>query len=427
MASKMLSACAANMVLMSGAVRRDFKANKPAVGAWQVLDEASSMIQKANGVPLPKALNEALELVQLDAMREADGATPDADANFDAALNTAIDSIGADVEPKIKQGKASTDTEQDRLMDSFRGSADLAFGKQKDARAKDNLWIDCVGEQQSDLALVEQRRAELATAQAEMKTECDKAESFKAFEEVPQFGELSVDCDVSVSGQCDGQVNSMEQSVDSTISSTNSALTAATKKYDDQYAICVQKTSAKDTAVDNEASATTAFNQKVESCTTMKGTDELAQCDFGLKYSDNCDNLAQVAKFMQDLQGTNNMWSNQDRQKEWKSVRGLKCTLQKVVGGAALDDALVSKCNEDADASFATEVGVVEADTDSLAGITGSTYTCQETEIKFSGFTWDIPEGGDKAQSTDYAKNSYVPAVQRTADGLADPVFVFCQ
>lgn len=159
----------------------------------------------------------------------------------------------------------------------------------------------------------------------------------------------------------------------------------------------------------------------------MEGQDREAQCEFSYKYTENCAKFTEVQNFLVQLGQTNNIYSNADRSTEWKSVRGLKCTLQKVVAGDALDDALVNSCNAAAETSYTSEVGDVVADTAQLGAIVQSSYTCTETEMEFSGSIWDIPTGGDKAKSTDYSKKAYKAVVQRSADSsLADPVFDFC-
>jgi len=393
------------------------------------LDQASSMIQQANGAPLPKALSDALELVQLDAMREADSATPDADKNFDAALNTAIDAITKDVEPLIKNGKATTAAQQDKVLGTLSDRGTSATESQKKTTNLDNEWVQCIAEQQEALALVEKRDQELADATKARETSCAYAVSLKGFEETPEFGELSVNCDVSVSGMCDGEVQKLETSVDKTIADTQAKLDAATKKYNDAYAICVTDTNTETKAVADQQSATDAFNTKVQGCNQMQASDDEAQCSFGMKYYDYCLQLVEVNSFMGEMDAVGNPYSNPDRRSEWKSVRGLKCTLQQVIDGVALDDALVTSCNGKADTSYESEVGDVVKDTARLGQIVGGSYTCQETEITFSGFNWSIPAD---AKSTDYKKEAYSPAVQRSdanvkSAGVSEGTFEFCQ
>jgi len=355
----------------------------------------------------------------LSILRDLGQATPGAEQSLNEILAKVIEDIQGDVSSLIIAGHHQTQEEVTRRISDLDAATQNTVAQKTIANQADDAWFACVGDEKASRVSVEDAEAALAQAKVEVEEPCRQQEerrSFSAEPTLPVFQE----CDLSLQGNCDAQVENFDSQTNSILESLKSDLAAHEASYIEAKGRCdaananvVNKESALD-------AANAAFSSQKDLCSQKHETRSLNLCLFGTDLQAKCEAVTSYERLFLDTHFTGNEFSHVDRIDEWKTAETTICVLNKVIGGGPLGAEVIAECEQAID--YERDVGIIDKQESRFEELTTpEKFTCSESNISFIGETWTFL--GDATKSTDYVTEAYHPAVDLA---VGSPPFSFC-
>jgi len=349
--------------------------------------------------------------------------TPGATDSFNEILTRVINEIEADVESKIKSGHADTQAEIDRRIGNVKSTTTVVVERKSEADANDKDWSDCVRAEKAARVAVEEAEAALANSRSNINEPCQLQDDRAPYEWTPNPEKLKFVCDISQSGNCDQQLTNYESQIGNMMAGLRSDVDAKVAAYTEAKQAC---DAAKADAVEKQDSrdaAVTAWEGKRTECEEKHEPRQVAICMFGAALQAKCEGVEAYRTLMAQIdQVKGGEYSHPDRVAEWKTTAMTKCLLSKVVDGADVNEATLGACEQSV--NFDQDVGVLDRKSQLFAELTSpDKFTCAEKTIKFTGETWNVPEG-DAPASSEYTKEPFHPEVSLASDSVP---FALCR
>jgi len=355
----------------------------------------------------------------LGILRELGQETPGAEQSLNEILGKAIENIKADVSSLIIAGHSHTQEEANRRVDALDAATQNAVAQKTIADQDDSAWFSCVGDEKAALKAVEDADAALVQAEGEVGEPCQQQEdrrSFSADPTTPVFEE----CDVSLQGNCDAQVENFQSQVNSVLESLKNDLAADQASYNDAKQRCDAAKANVESKKSALGAANAAFSSQKDLCSQKHETRSLNMCLFGTDLQAKCEAVTSYERLFLDTHFTGNEFSHVDRIDEWKTAETSICVLNKVIGGGPLGAEVIAECEQAID--YERDVGIIDKQESRFEELTTpEKFTCSESNISFIGETWTFL--GDATKSTDYVTEPYHPAVDLA---VGSPPFSFC-
>merc|ERR1719384_642453 len=314
---------------------------------------------------------------------------------MDAALHNVIAEIEGNVETKIRRDFESTQAAINAAATSLTDTTNTAVAAHAAAVTADETLVACIATEQSKLAAVEAAEATLAAAREARIQPCAEQDAAAPYSKEFAEQDLVFECDISIAGNCDGPLEEFEQRVNSLLSDLEEDVASSTAVFTAAKARCDAAKAAIVAAENAEAAARDAFQTQRQQCLKDQENRHVSACVFGMDLTTKCTSRYQFEDLDSLIDGTGSLRSEADRMAEWEATAVTKCMLQLIVDSPDLvnvniNEESLRKCTEDV--NFARDVGVLDRKTDEFAALTtAEKFTCQETEITFSGFTYNIP------------------------------------
>jgi len=355
----------------------------------------------------------------LGTLRELGQETPGLEQSLNDLLAMAIQDIQANVSSPIVAAHHRTNEEITLKISALDAATQTAVAQKTIADQDDNAWFACVGDEKAARKAVEDADAALVQARGEVEEPCRQQEERRSFSAAEPTPPVFEDCDVSLQGNCDAQVENFQSQVNSILESLKLDLAAdqasyieAKERCDAANANVVSKESALEAA--NEA-----FSSQKALCSQKHETRSLNLCLFGTDLQAKCEAVTNYERIFLDTFFRGNDNSHVDRQAEWKTAETSICVLNKVIGGR-LGTEVIDECEQAID--YERDVGVLDKQESRFEELTTvEMFTCQESNISFIGETW--VGFTDATASTDYMTEPYHPEVNLA---VGSPPFSFC-
>jgi len=355
----------------------------------------------------------------LGLLRELGQATPGAEQSLNEILDKVIEDIQGDVSSLIIAGHQQTQEEVTRRISDLDKVTQDTVAQKTVANQADDAWFACVEGEKASRTSVEDAEAALAQAKVEVEEPCRQQEerrSFSAEPTLPVFDE----CDLSLQGNCDAQVENFDSQVNSNLESLKHDLAAAETSYTEAKGRCDvanENVVTKESALD---AANAAFSSQKDLCSQKHETRSLNMCMFGSDLQAKCEKVTAYEGLLADIDATGNEFSYPDRIGEWTTTETTICVLKKIIGGGPLGAEVMDECEKAVD--YDHDVGIIDRQTSRFEELTTvEMFTCSESNISFFGETW--VGFTDATASTDYVKEPYHPEVNLA---VGSPAFSFC-
>merc|ERR1719210_1494361 len=325
-------------------------------------------------------------------------------------FSSTADKLTREVETKIKDGHARTQTAIDDAVKALGDATTNAMSLKQTADAADQTWFNCVRVEKSMLESVEHAEAALAKSRSAVAEPCQEQQDKAKFNWKAEEEDLAFECDISTHDNCDAQLASYKSQINSLFEELEEDVKEAGREYDEAKQRCdraKQDVVRKQSALD-AAKQTYAGQQRKCSNSHTQATDGM--CTFGSALQNKCADLAEYRDLVEQINAVKgNHHSHPDRVEEWKVTHSTKCWLSKAAAGETLDEAAFTSCLNSA--NFDNDVGTLDLKSKTVASLTSSAkFSCEEETITFTGKQWKIPTGSD-AKSTDYIVEDFSPAV----------------
>jgi len=355
----------------------------------------------------------------LSILRDLGQATPGAEQSLNEILAKVIEDIQGDVSSLIIAGHHQTQEEVTRRISDLDAATQNTVAQKTIANQADDAWFACVGDEKASRVSVEDAEAALAQAKVEVEEPCRQQEerrSFSAEPTLPVFQE----CDLSLQGNCDAQVENFDSQTNSILESLKSDLAAHEASYIEAKGRC---DAANENVVNKESAldaANAAFSSQKDLCSQKHETRSLNMCMFGSDLQAKCDKVTAYEGLLADIDASGNEFSRSDRVGEWTTTETTICVLNKIIGGGPLGAEVMDECERAVD--YDRDVGVIDRQTSRFQELTTvEMFTCSESNISFTGETW--VGFADATASTDYVVEPYTPEVSLA---VGSPAFSFC-
>jgi len=355
----------------------------------------------------------------LGALRELGQATPNAEQSLNELLGKVVEDIQDTVSSVIIAGHNQTQEEVARRIRDLDAATQNTVAQKTVANQADDAWFACVGDEKASRMSVEAAEAALEQAEFEVGEPCRQQEERRSFSAEPTFPVFE-ECDLSLQGNCDAQVENFDSEVNSIVESLKQNLATHQTSYAEAKERCdvananvVTKKSALD-------AANAALSSQKELCSQKHETRSLGMCLFGSDLQGKCEKVAAYEDLLAEIDATGNEFSHSDRIGEWTTTEMTKCVLNKIIAGGPLGANVMTECETAVD--YEGDVGVIDRQTSDFEDLTTvEMFTCSESNISFLGETW--VGFTDATASTDYVKEPYHPEVDLS---VGSPAFSFC-
>jgi hypothetical protein len=406
---------------LSQAIRRDFKMDRTPIN---VVDGISALMQKHATTKGAKSAMQILEKAQ----KAMVGITPGAKGAMDTALQGVITDIEANVETMIREQHTSTQGALDTALQALSTATDTALEAKTLANSADNAFVACIETEKGRLAAVEGAQASLVAAQEAKIQPCADQDAAAPYSKEFSENDLVFECDISIRGNCDGpladftgRVNSLLTGLEADVSSATGVYTAAKGRCDSAKAAIVAAQGAL-------VQAQGDFSTQRQQCMQSHESRQVSLCMFGMDLSAKCDSASAFKALEAQIDGSGSIHSEPDRMAEWTSTEVTKCMLRIIIdaddlANVNLDESSLATCAQAVD--YVGSVGSVDRKAGDFAVETGpDRFTCTETQISFSGFSWSVPVATEDTvvQSSQYEKQQFAVPVN-TGSGAK---FEFC-
>jgi len=357
---------------------------------------------------------------RLSALVERGQATPGVMEEFQEAAYAATQEIENKVIPLIKQGHEDTQDAIKAALDEVDRTTGDAVGAKETADEADRNWNECVEKEKNYRIDVETAESELEGAEGRVAEPCDAeiaAQPFSAEVILPSFG-----CDIEAE---DGQCNTQEYK-----NSAQAKLDAVKKDqqdkrqiYDDAVALCQEARDNVTKAEEKRDDAVNTWSKQQGTCLTSWGDRETAICDFGTALQAKCAAVDAWVQLEEDVAGTDNENSHDDRELEYSTAQTTQCLLRGIsanFGSGSLDAEDLTACQNEV-----VSIGQLDWHDDAYAALMETDkFTCTENAIEFTGKFWTLPSTEDMAPPSD----SYQQTLEAHTEAV-DPrnSFSFCQ
>jgi len=406
-----------SLILFSGlalcghALRKDLKLES-SINLASV-HHLTSLIQQHAGHKLSSSAQEALQMLQSSV---ESGEVP---ADLADALETVVSSIDTDVKNSIISHHNNTRDELRLDLNQLEATTIAAVEKKNLADSVDQTYISCVQAELNKLTAALAAEAKLASASDEAEAACKIRDDWRVFEYQPET-DLSVDCTFSDSS-CDTDFNAFSSAIDGISTSLSSAVKDYDAKFTEADDECKKLNAAKETAKTEAERLRGEFEAQKAACVTARQNSNTAMCRFGIKLQDKCVAADEMQSLIAKTNSDDVEHSHTDRTDAWTSASRVRCMLNKVIAGSAVDDALVNGCQNAG--NYDEDIGVFDRLIDEKnTFMTAEKFTCTETSIVFSGKTWEISLS-DPPVPSEYEKVDYEPKVDLVK---GNKPFTFC-
>lgn len=378
------------------------------LSATHAVDEIAALLQPHlhNSGASESKLRKTMHGVHLSTQLAEDEVTPGSTDALNKALDGVIKQIGERVDKKIIQDHKETNAEIGRRVGKLVSKTTDSVNRMEEAKTSDQTWVDCVGVEKEKMVQSEeaiQKVEQEKTEYARIKGVRNKKEKF----EWPHFTRPVYQCQLTSDRKCGAELGRFSHTVSDILTVGEQKANQADSDF--QAALNNWKDSKKRTGMAIRAAnkARDDWQKQSSSCDDMVETRKTAMCWFGLKFQEKCGKLAEYKKLMDDVnQVDGGVYSHPDRQSQWKATHVVKCMLRKVISGTPLNSESMKACAATVD--FDQSVGLLDLQAEKVAkATTPDNFSCNEKEIEFSGFTWNIPAMED-ASSNGYVKSSGV-------------------
>jgi len=406
---------------LSQAIRRDFKMDRSPIN---VVDDISALMQKHTATKGAKSAMQILEKAQ----KAMAGITPGAKPAMNAALEAVITDIEANVETMIREQHTSTQGALNTALQALSTATDTALEAKTLADSADNAFVACIETEKSRLAAVEGAQASLLAAQEAKVQPCADQDAAAPYSKEFSENDLVFECDISIKGNCDGPMADFTGRVNSLLTGLEADVTRATDVYTAAKGRCDSAKAAIVAAQAALAQAQDEFQTQRQQCMQSHESRQVALCMFGMDLSAKCDSVGDFKALEAQIDGSGSIHSEPDRMAEWASTQVTKCMLQVIIdakdlANVNLDESSLATCEQEVD--YVGSVGTVDRKSGDFAVETGpDRFTCTETQINFSGFSWNVPVATEDTvvQSSQYVKEQFAVPVN-TGRGAK---FEFC-
>jgi len=388
------------------------------------VDWISSLIQshaEASGAGMEHA-NRSLQKAQ----RAVAGINPAAPTTFSSALAEVARDIEENVLPIIQKGFADTQKLIDGRFAELQNDTQVVMERKMTADGEDAVWDSCIEEERDYLRAVEAQEQKLHLAMQAQTDPCALAAreaSFHLPAPVVQ-SKLVMICDLRLNGQCDAELDHFKEGIDHKVSAVQDSIIEEEAEFLSAQQACDAAKSVTGDQMATLKEVMSSFEDQLADCLKQSERREVSICTFGGALERKCEALGDLEEFMKDVDGTGTEWSESERQAEFHTVEITRCLLQQLSdSGLSSDlqfgDEDLARCA--ASVNYLRDVGALNRHANSVNELTSEdSFNCEETEIEFSGFTWNVPSGKD-VMSSQYQRVEHVEQVQETG-----PKFHFC-
>jgi len=356
----------------------------------------------------------------LGALRELGQATPNVEQSLNELLAKAVEDIQGTVSPLIIAGHRQAQEEVSRRISDLDAATQNTVAQKTLANQADDDWFACVGDEKASRISVEAAEAALAQAKVEVEEPCRQQQERRSFSAEPTFPVFE-ECDLSLQGSCDAQVENFDSRVNSILESLKQDLAADQTSYTEAKERC---DAANENVVTKESAleaANEALSSQKDLCSKRHETRSLNMCAFGSDLQGKCEKVTAYEGLLADIDAAGNELSHSDRTGEWTTTETTVCVLNKIIAGGPLGAEVVDECERAVD--YDRDVGIIDRQTSRFEELTTiEMFTCSESNISFRGETW--VGFTDATASTDYVKEPYHPEVNLA---VGSPAFSFCE
>jgi len=361
---------------------------------------------------------EARLVDRLSALVERGQATPGVKEEFEAAAWAATQEIENKVIPLIKQGHEDTQAAIKAALDEVDRTTGNAVGAKETADEADRNWNECVEKEKNNRIDVETAESELKGAEGRVAEPCNAeiaAQPFSAEVILPSFG-----CDIEDE---DGQCNTQEykNSAQAKLDEVKKDQQGKRQIYDDAVALCQEARDNVTKAEEKRDDAVNTWSKQQGLCLTAWGERETAICDFGTALQGKCAAVDAWVQLEEDVAGTDNENSHDDRELEYSTAQTTQCLLRGIAANpGSLDAEDLTACQNEV-----VSIGQLDWHDDAYAALMETDkFTCAENAIEFTGKFWTLPSTEDMAPPSD----SYQQTLEAHTEAV-DPrnSFSFCQ
>jgi len=355
----------------------------------------------------------------LGALRELGQATPNVEQSLNELLAKAVEDIQGTVSPLIIAGHRQAQEEVSRRISDLDAATQNTVAQKTLANQADDDWFACVGDEKASRISVEAAEAALAQAKVEVEEPCRQQQERRSFSAEPTFPVFE-ECDLSLQGSCDAQVENFDSRVNSILESLKQDLAADQTSYTEAKERC---DAANENVVTKESAleaANEALSSQKDLCSKRHETRSLNMCAFGSDLQGKCEKVTAYEGLLADIDAAGNELSHSDRTGEWTTTETTVCVLNKIIAGGPLGAEVVDECERAVD--YDRDVGIIDRQASRFEELTTvEMFTCSESNISFRGETW--VGFADATASADYVKEPYQPEVNLA---VGSPAFSFC-
>lgn len=285
------------------------------------------------------------------------------------------------------------------------------------AIVKDQEWVLCLDEQREKLQKLEDANAALDEALIAPKAPCAAKVAAAPYNKASEDQDLSFACDLRLEGNCASRMDAFNKNVDGVIKELDEDFSSKKQTFQKAKDACDDAEAALVKATQVQKRADRNFRDKVGTCINKQETRDESVCLFGGALATKCRSKSAFKQLASQVNGTESVFSDEDRQKEWKVIQITKCALQGLVDAGSLVNAVLNqealdKCRMAV--KYNKDVGVLDTKSEDFQEYTtGDAFSCDETGFDFSGFKWTIPiaKGREAVHSSDWDKTEYTEPV----------------
>jgi len=369
-----------------------------------VIDSIGSLMQKHKS-----SASSAVDAKVLSNLRLLASITPGQSDSLNTALTKVIADITADVDSKIINGFAGTQSSINTKISDLDLQTKVAVEKKVAADNADTVWFNCVDKERELRINIEAANAAEISSRSNSLEACQVEEDSRGFEQSITLTKFT--CDISQNQNCNEQVANYRTVVEGMVTSLTSDFEGAQKVHNDAHLACVASQDDLASKQSAHSDLQVDWNSKRSECRANHETRQVSMCTFGTSLQNKCTRKTAYDTLIAEVDMVNGGEHSQpDREQEWTTTSVTKCMLQKVIDGGAIDAATMDACH--LDVKFATQVGVLDRQTTQYNALTTEDkFTCSETTISFAKTTqWNVPQDAEPA-SEDYTRTAFSPPV----------------
>lgn len=392
----------------------------------QRVDTSAVTAVEAIGALLQERNMGTEELLQQLSGYASAAVTPGAEGSYVKSLKAVSQDITTQVEKKITDGQAATQTKLDSLFANLGAANTAANDAKTTAAANDKSWFECAAVEKTKRQDAEAAEQSLTSARTSENEACQLQQDNKgfAFDATGKY-KLDFACDFMVDGNCSAAIGSWNQGTIQKMSTDARALLSQEQThYNELKASCEAKTTARQEAESVLGAAESAWSNQRAACKKLAAQRSASMCAFGTKAQAKCTSEAAFKVLVaatKKAQGDAD--SEVDRETEWIASRTTQCMIAKSMQkglNAALGEGDLEACS--GEVNFNQDVGRLnthQADFETLS----KANICADGPISFfNGKAWRIP-AGDKPASKSYTTVDFAPQL----DPSTSNNFHFCE